>query len=75
MHELEKILKCNQTDLNLVYYDSTIEYEDLDKARRNVQFLQTKSVSLPAIANSSAVLIMSLGILITLRNQIIKILN
>lgn len=70
LHELGGILKCSQTDLNLIYYNHVNQINELKMVRQNVKFLRKKSVSLSAIVNSPAVLIMPLGNLLFQKKKI-----
>lgn len=60
-NELNEMLDCENEEAAAIYYKQISRFDQMDDAKRNIEFLQENGVSLKAITNNSMVLVVPIG--------------
>lgn len=60
--ELNEMLECDESEAAHIYYSQINRFDQMDSAKQNIDFLQSKGISLETIAEHPAVLAMPLGL-------------
>lgn len=60
--ELNEMLECDESEAAHIYYSQINRFDQMDSAKQNIDFLQSKGVSLETIAEHPVVLAMPLGL-------------
>ncbi|XP_055301881.1 transcription termination factor, mitochondrial-like [Sitodiplosis mosellana] len=58
-NQLSEMLECDSEDAARIYYNQINHFDQIDSAKRNIEFLRSQGVSLETITSNSAVLAMS----------------
>lgn len=61
-NELNEMLECDDDEAAHIYYSQINRFDQIDSAKQNIDFLQSKGVSLEKIAENPVILAMSLGL-------------
>lgn len=60
--ELNEMLECTENEAAHIYYSQINRFDQIDTAKQNIDFLQSKGVSLETIAEYPVALTMRLGL-------------
>lgn len=61
-NELNDMLECDDNEAAHIYYSQINRFDQIDSAKQNIDFLQSKGVSLETIVENPVILAMSLGL-------------
>lgn len=61
-NELNEMLECDDNEAAHIYYSQINRFDQIDSAKQNIDFLQSKGVSLETIAENPVILAMPLGL-------------
>lgn len=60
-NELNEMLECDDSEAAHIYYSQINRFDQIDSAKQNIDFLQSKGVSLETIAENPVIMAMSFG--------------
>lgn len=61
-NQLNAMLECDKKEAAHIYYSQISQFDQIDSAKQNIEFLRSQGVSLETITANSAVLATSLGV-------------
>ena len=61
-NELNEMLECDDSEAAHIYYSQINRFDQIDSAKQNIDFLQSKGVSLEAIAENPVTLTIPFGL-------------
>lgn len=61
-NELNEMLECDDSEAAHIYYSQINRFDQIDSAKQNIDFLQSKGVSLETIAENPVIMAMPFGL-------------